>query len=279
MLPDFIVIGAMKSGTTSLHHYLNLHPEISMSNLKEIDFFSIDSNWKKGVKWYESYFTENSKIRGESSTSYSKHPAFDNVAKRMYSVLPNVKLIYLIRDPIERIVSHYIQNYSADRENRTISKALKGFKNNHYIYCSKYYYQLQQYLKYYNSADITIITSNDLLNNRRETLRKIFKTLKVNEFFYCPEYSKILHNSKDKSRKTIYGRLKRKVGNRLSNNLIEYKRNIFLTLIIEKMLPSQRKINRPKIDNKLLVELIEYLKDDVTNLRRFSGMAFPYWSV
>jgi hypothetical protein len=279
MLPDFIVIGAMKSGTTSLHHYLNLHPEISMSNPKEIDFFSLDSNWEKGVKWYENHFTENTKICGESSTSYTKYPAFDNAAKRMYSVLPNVKIIYLIRDPIERIVSHYIQNYSAGRENRAISKALKNFKNNHYINCSKYYYQLKQYFKYYNSTDITIISSNELLDNRRKTLQEIFKTLNVNDLFYCAEYSKVLHRSELKSRKTIIGRLKRKIGSRISTNLKEFHRNLFLTSIIERLLPTKRIIDRPKLDDTLLAELSEYLKDDAKKLREFSGMDFPYWSV
>jgi hypothetical protein len=279
MLPNFIVIGAMKSGTTSLHHYLNLHPEISMSNPKEIDFFSVEGNWKKGLKWYENHFTENTKLCGESSTSYTKYPTFDGVAERMYSVLPNAKLIYLIRDPIERIVSHYIQNYSAGRENRTISEALKDYKNNHYINCSKYYYQLQQYLKYYNKTDIMIITSNDLLNNRRKTLKNIFQALKVDDLFYCSAYSKVLHKSELKMRKTIYGKFKKKIKLRISTIFRINQVNSSLNLFIERFLPTQIRIDRPRLEDKLLRELIKYLKDDITNLRKYSGMDFSNWSV
>lgn len=279
MLPTFIVIGAMKSGTTSLHYYLNLHPEISMSNQKEIDFFSLESNWKKGVEWYKNHFIDNAKACGESSTSYTKYPTFDSAAKRMHSVIPNAKLIYLIRDPIERIVSHYIQNYSAGRERRTVSEALKDFKNNHYVYCSKYYYQLQQYLMYYKKKDIIIITSNELLNNRRKTMQKIFNALNVNSQFYCSEYSKVLHKSELKTRKLFFGKLKKKLRYRIPSNFRELQRNFFITSFIERLLPAQRKIDRPRLNDKLLKDLREYFKEDMINLRNLSEMDFPYWSV
>ena len=64
MLPNLIIIGAMKGGTTSQHYYLNLHPEISMSFPKEIDFFSKKHNWEKGVRWYKLHFKEDTRIRG-----------------------------------------------------------------------------------------------------------------------------------------------------------------------------------------------------------------------
>src|SRR5687767_10224357 len=76
MLPNLVVIGAMKSATSSLHHYLNLHPEISMSETKELDFFVEDKNWPRGIEWYESQFSA-ARIRGESSPNYTAYPVMD----------------------------------------------------------------------------------------------------------------------------------------------------------------------------------------------------------
>jgi hypothetical protein len=67
MLPNLIIIGAMKCATTSLHYYLNLHPEILMSEEKQLDFFISELNWNKGIEWYESNFTDKAKIYGETS--------------------------------------------------------------------------------------------------------------------------------------------------------------------------------------------------------------------
>jgi len=107
-LPNLIIIGAMKCATTSLHYYLNLHPQISMSEEKELDFFIHKNNWHKGIEWYKTNFTGNASVYGESSPNYTKYPFFNGVPERMHAVVPDAKLIYVVRDPIERIISHYI---------------------------------------------------------------------------------------------------------------------------------------------------------------------------
>jgi hypothetical protein len=71
---------------------------------KEPDFFIAEKNWHKGVKWYELHFSNNTSINGESSTSYTKYPRVGGVPQRMYSVVPQAKLIYVVRDPIDRII-------------------------------------------------------------------------------------------------------------------------------------------------------------------------------
>ena len=107
-LPNLIIIGAQKCGTTSLHYYLNLHPQILMSREKELNFFITERNWSKGVDWYRSQFVEKAEIYGESSPNYTDYIRFGGVPERMYSVVPDARLIYILRDPIERIVSHYV---------------------------------------------------------------------------------------------------------------------------------------------------------------------------
>ena len=108
MLPTFITIGAMKCGTHSLHQYLDLHPEIAMSQRKELNFFLTEAKFAQGLEWYSAQIAGNGTARGESSPNYSKCHMFPGVAERMHATLPDIKLIYLVRDPVERAVSHYV---------------------------------------------------------------------------------------------------------------------------------------------------------------------------
>lgn len=268
----------MKSGTTSLHYYLGLHPEIFMSNPKELNFFNLEFNWPKGIQWYKSHFSDKTKIRGESSTSYTKYPTFKGVAQRMYSVLPNVKLIYLIRDPVERIISEYIHNYSHGRENRTFAAALKNLKNNHYVNCSKYYSQLEQYLKFYEKSNIMVITAYDLMKNRRKTLQEIFHFLNADESFYCPEYLKMLHKSIEKRRRNKFGLILKNVQPQMPPKLKKIIKSILPNSVFAKQHNlSSNEINAPELSARHKKELIYHLKDDVKQLKELTGKDFLNW--
>src|SRR5262245_43211435 len=105
MLPNLIVIGAGKCGTTSLHLYLGLHPEISMTQQKELNFFVAELNWRRGLGWYEEQFREGTPVRGESSVAYSEYPQRQGVPERMAALVPDVNIVYCVRDPFERMVS------------------------------------------------------------------------------------------------------------------------------------------------------------------------------
>ncbi len=105
----------MKCTTSSLHYYLNLHPQIAMSWNKERNFFIAEHNWPRGVRWYERHFKRGFAFCGESSPAYTHHPHFRGVAARMHDLLPTARLIYLVRDPIERILSHYLHAVRATR--------------------------------------------------------------------------------------------------------------------------------------------------------------------
>jgi hypothetical protein len=125
MLPNFIIIGAMKGGTTSLYHYIASHPDIVPSSIKETNYFNTIADLCKGLSWYKSLFRNKGKYAFEASTNYTKRHIFPGVPERMYSILPKVKLIYILRDPIERIVSHYIHNYAHGREKSQIFRSYK----------------------------------------------------------------------------------------------------------------------------------------------------------
>ena len=114
MMPDFVIIGAMKCATSTLHDQLSSVSGISMSEPKEPNFFSDEQNWERGIGWYESLFElmPRSDLKGESSTHYTKRPTYPRCVDRMHEHLKHAKLIYVMRHPIERIVSQYIHEWS-----------------------------------------------------------------------------------------------------------------------------------------------------------------------
>jgi hypothetical protein len=272
MSPTFIIIGAMKCGTTSLYYYLNKHPEISMSEIKELDYFVAEKNYNKGMKWYESNFNGQARAYGEASTNYTKYPTFRGVPQRMHSVVPDAKLIYVVRDPIDRIISHYIHNYSKGKENGNISEVLSKLDNNHYVAVSKYYMQVKQYLSYYSKENMLIIAAEELREQRQSTLKTIFRFLNVDDSFYSSEYSDVLHKSSAKRRKNIIGRyllktkLKKKLRPFLPSSVVQKLKRI-----------SGPSVERPELDEVLEKKLIGYLQDDVRALRKFTGKEFKNW--
>src|SRR5215218_3255372 len=96
-LPNLLVIGAQKCGTSSLHRYLGAHPEVGMSRDKELDFLGGPGfpNWERGVDWYRAQFDADKSVRGESSPSYTAHPFVTGTAERAHALVPGAKLIYL----------------------------------------------------------------------------------------------------------------------------------------------------------------------------------------
>ncbi|HYN88504.1 MAG TPA: sulfotransferase [Ardenticatenaceae bacterium] len=277
MLPNLIIIGGMKCGTTSLHYYLGLHPQISMSKLKELDFFIEERNWRRGVEWYRSNFQGAASIYGESSTGYSAYPHYDGVPARMHSVVPDARLIYILRDPIERIVSQYVHNCSDRRDSGTIADVLNGPRKQYYIDRSKYYMQLEQYLRYFPLERILVITSEELYRHRLGTLRNIFRFLGVDDSFVSERFSEVLHASAGMKRKNLARLLVTRIPG--MDLLRRLPPDLRWRVDQAAYLPFTQKIERPEIDAALRQQLIDVLQDDVERLRDFTGRAFHEWSL
>jgi hypothetical protein len=277
MLPNFIIIGAMKCATTSLHYYLNLHPQISMSSPKELNFFIRERNWPKGIEWYSSHFSGESKIFGEASVNYAAFPDFDGVPARMKAVVPSARLIYIIRDPIQRIISHYVHEVAADRENRAIEDALSQFEDNPYISRSMYYMQLEKYMEFFPERSILILVLEDLQTEVRATMSKTFQFLEVDPNFYSPKFHHKRHKSLQKRRKSTIGRRLEKTYDlkiaRLFPNSLRWNIGWFLSI------PFSRPILKPVLPVNLYTELGAYLKNDVTRIRKHTGNAFESWNI
>lgn len=124
LAPSFMIIGAMKAGTTSLFSYLTQHPEITNPQFKEIHYF--DYYWSRPHKWYLAHFPATDPhrpelIAGEATPGYLPHP---KAAERLASRLPDTKIIVLLRNPVERAISHYFHEKRVGFETRTLAEAM-----------------------------------------------------------------------------------------------------------------------------------------------------------
>ena len=189
-LPNFIVIGAMKSGTTSLYHYLRDHEQIFMSRIKELDFFAEAGNWSRGMDWYRQQFkgAENALARGEASTLYTKYPEHTGVPERIAATVPDVRLIYVVRDPIERLRSHYQHRVMTGMEKSPPEVAL--LENPSYVNCSRYAMQLERYLDHFPREQILVVPSEALKADRTATVQQVYEFLGVDPSRMPPHLDK-----------------------------------------------------------------------------------------
>jgi hypothetical protein len=180
-LPTYVVIGAMKAGTVSLRHYLDEHPDVFLgrgATFGEPNFFVTEYNWARGVGWYESLFdgAGGAAAIGECSPSYTMAPVFGGVPERMAQVIPQARLVYVVRDPIARMQSMYMHQVSAGRERRRVETALL---DDRYLGPSLYGFQLAAFLDHFDRSQLLVIASEVLRDRPREALSQVFDHLAV----------------------------------------------------------------------------------------------------
>jgi hypothetical protein len=188
-LPNLIVIGGLKCGTTSLHHYLSLHPEVAMSRPKELNFFIAELNWELGRGWYASHFDPRSPIRGETSPHYTNRPRFEGVAERMRSLVPEARIVYVVRDPIERLLSHYLHNLGGGYDPRPLAEALADDRSA-YWQRSRYAYQVDPYVETFGADRVAIVSREELKAERAATMRRVYAFCEVDPDFASPEFER-----------------------------------------------------------------------------------------
>jgi Sulfotransferase family len=165
-LPNFIIIGAMKSATTSLYSWLRDQPDVFVAHPKETNFFSREGQWGRGVKWYEAQFVEAlpAQLKGEASVDYSSPAGSRVAAQRMFSVVPHAKLVYVIRHPIDRMRSHYRHEVQRGRERRSLLEALEE-PDNPYVGNSQYHRCLLPYIERFPRDQICVVRFDDLIRD------------------------------------------------------------------------------------------------------------------
>lgn len=184
---EFVIVGAMKAGTTSLFHYMKDHPHIQMAGGKELHFFSSPERWERGWDWYEDQFPAREPATvamGEASVSYTMHPQFPEVPARLASRFPDAKLIYLVREPIARMRSQYLHRVRSGEERRGIDEAL--LSDPRYLDPSRYAMQVRHLLEHFPQEQLLVRTSTALKEDRAQTLAEVFAFLGVDTAWRSP---------------------------------------------------------------------------------------------
>ena len=279
-LPNLVVIGGLKCGTTSLHHYLNLHPEIAMSRPKELNFFVAELNWGLGPEWYASHFDRAAPVRGESSPHYTNLPRFAGVAERMRGLLGDGRVIYMVRDPIDRLLSHYLHNVGGGYETRSLEAALAD-PDSAYLTRSRYARQVEPYLREFGAERVLIIARERLATEREASMRRAFEFCGVEPGFSSPQFERQWETGSAKSGGgfRLMDRAVRLPGLRaLDRNFDRLPES--LRWVVERVVhdPDTGAAPKPELAPELRERLEGLLRDDVGRLEQIAGRSFGWFS-
>ncbi len=252
-LPTTVVIGAMKSGTTSLHAHLGEHPDVGMSRPKELNFFLgpeqgpehlggpdggaaatwASGNWHRGIDWYAAHFDPACPVRGEASPGYTS-PSHPEAAARMATVIPGARLLYAVRDPVRRALSQYGHHRREGTETRHLADALLD-PASQYLSRGRYAERLAPFLST-GAFDgrITVVAQEELEADLPATMRRVFADLDLDPVPWTPAPDR-RHNAAPE--------------------------------------------RPPDLDPPLREALEAAFRDDAETLRAFTGREFPGWTV
>lgn len=264
--PVVVTIGAMKSATSSLHAYMALHPEIHMSWVKETDFFKTDRRPPGGLAWYRAMLTGPGRVVGETSPNYTKHTLFPGVPERMHAVLPEAKLLYIVRDPVARALSHYRHNRLHGREQRDVSDAFAGVHDNHYVATSRYAEQAERFLQVYDADALRVLDADRLRDDAAGLMHDVFAFVGVDATFTHPDIGRVHHDSSDKQAPNAAGRL-------ITDVPVVRNLRFALPQVFERPLP------RIDVPDDVRARIAEAVADDAARLRELTGLPFAGWSV
>ena len=172
-LPDFIIIGAMKSATTTLQEQLARQPGIFMCDPKEPNFFSDDEQYRKGLAWYAALFSvaPAGALLGEASTHYTKLPTHPRSVARLRERLPNVRLVYVMRHPVDRLVSHFIHEWRMGSIDCGIDAAVA--RHTEMIAYGQYAMQLHPFFDAYGREAVLPVFFDRLIREPQAELERV----------------------------------------------------------------------------------------------------------
>ena len=185
-LPNYLVIGAPKAGTTSIHRNLRAHPEVFVPlGRKEIKFFSTGVNFKLGLDFYAKYFAE----AGEEIAIGEVTPEYlysKDSPKRIYESLPDVRLVVSLRNPADRAYSEYKMEVRRGIEHRAFHQAIQA--DSRYIEKGKYTIQLKRYFQHFGPEQLLILLFDDLITQPQAFYQSIFRFLGVDPDIQLPTF-------------------------------------------------------------------------------------------
>lgn len=291
-MPNLFIIGAAKCGTSSLHHYLDLHPEVSMSKVKEPTYFARHdpdiASWAIiDRSEYLGLFEAGTTYRGEASTAYSRAPLVKGVPEAIAAEVPEAKLIYMVGDPIRRIesdirqmLSNRLGQWAFVPEDASVTEIFgdPADPSNRLFAQSRFTYQLEQYLEYFDPKSILVVDRDALRSERRETMSRIFGFLGVDGEFWSDEMMRELNKGRDKRRTgDTYVRIAGLKPVKAALSVIPRSARIrFFGRVREAV---GRRWSPPELDESTRRQFEDLLRPEVERLREFTGQEFPGWSI
>ena len=292
MLPNFLIIGVQKAGTTSLINYLSQHPDVFVPHDKEIPYFHDDSYFQKGLDYYKKQFDG---WKGETMVGLAPVNTFfyaEKAAPRLYEYNPSMKLILILRNPIDRAYSHYWYCRRNALESTSFESAMtrelqlieSGCREEmpcvYYISHGFYYEQLEVYLKYFPLDKFLILFYDELKSNPRAVMQRIYLYLGIEETYINGIGRK--HNVASIPRiaslhKLVYQQnpLKRIYKSILPENLQQYAQRTLVSRLLKKnLIPTQY----PPMKSKTREMLVEIFKGPNRKLSNLLGRDFSHWA-
>lgn len=273
MLPNFIVIGAAKAGSTSLWQYLRGHPQIYMSDEKEPEFFLESGNWARGRRWYEAQFDQagDAIAVGEASVRYTTHPFRPGAAARMAALVPEAKLIYLVRDPVARMVSQWLHNVRRYAERTPPHAALRTPR---YLLASSYAYQAERFLRHFPPDRLLIVQTERLRAAQGETLDEIFRFLGVETGYRGPALVREFNPNQGLA-------VPRPIVRRIFGIHGMWRVRYGVPIELRRRLRPLTRIppQAPALAPAVTQELRERLSEDVARLRHYAEPSFDGWGI
>lgn len=291
-IPDFIIIGAPKCGTTALAHFLHQHPDIYISSNKEPRFFTalqgdmeksitgsgprLSGNFDKGWAWYTSHFKDASpsQITGEASTVYF---ANEDAAALIKEHCPNTKIILMLRNPVARIYSHYWQEHKLGFDFPSFEEMLQTnhFRTQYFLCISHYKQHIERYLRYFELNQIMIIIQEHFIESPEISFYNVL------DFLQVPHYAINLLERKNEMSTPK---------SRSMSRLLEHARSIqfdrympdkisksIKKLGIKMIRTNQRRQQYPSLTTDLFHSLIKYYEEDICYLEDLLQTELKVW--
>lgn len=275
-LPNFFIIGAAKAGTTSLFYYLDQHPDVFMAEDKELHYFC-DPDCAKWLPLYRERFPVDAPVRGEASTLYTRSPAIPGVPERMAALVPDARLVYLVRDPVERALASWREERFHVTERRPAEEAFQNPEDPHnaYVAGSRYAEQLQGYLDHFPAEQVLVLDQRELATDAATVVARVVDFLGLEQH---PIDTGTRHN--EGGTKFEYGRLGHRL--RFSAPARAVRRmpvpvRRALTAPARRFLRQQ--VPEPDLPADLMARLQATLRPDAERLRAMTGLELAHWSV
>lgn len=275
MKVNFIIVGAMKCGTTSLSNLLAAHPKVSFSTPKEPQFFSRTNDWKQNIDLYHNYFEQApGKLYGEASTNYSKRAdRKEGIWEDIFQYNPDMKIIYLMRHPIERIISHYMHSYERGQIKTDLQSSI--LKRPYLLNVTKYYMQISPYIQQFGENQVLLVRFDEFVMNQQKVLKEVCNFLELD----IAHFKRLQPSHSNASLKAVripkslnfLHRNRYRLKKILPSPLYAFSRNLFGKI------RGQKFKQKPQMSIQKQMEILKLLSSEIDGIESLTGWDLTTW--